>query len=320
MPRPTRLEYEGAFYHVMNRGRGRQRIFDDDRYFQAFLQTLKEARQRFGLVIHAYCLMDNHYHLLLETPHANLSRSMRHINGVYTQRYNRLKNTDGPLFRGRFKSIVVDADTYLLPLSRYIHRNPIETKRPLVDDLSAYPWSSYPAYTQPAKKSDWLETQRVHGILGKNKKYSGYKAYVEQGVDEDILQFYNKGNLASVLGDKGFKESLAQQADENEQNHIFEPMAYDDLISIVGKVYKTPPEILLKPQYGKQQANVARKVAMYCCQYYGDYRLNEIANIFGLTHVGSVSRALHDVKMLIGSEQLLVEMKQIEKNVVIKRT
>ena len=105
MPRPQRIEYENAFYHVMNRGRGRQAVFHDPRYYQAFLETLAEVHQRFHCVIHAYCLMGNHYHLLLETPDANLSRIMRHINGVYTQRHNRLKKTDGALFRGRYKRI-----------------------------------------------------------------------------------------------------------------------------------------------------------------------------------------------------------------------
>ncbi len=101
MPRPVRIEFEGACYHVMNRGRGRQPIFHATAYFHAFLDTLAEAHERFGIVIHGYCLMGNHYHLLLQTPHGNLGRVMRHMNGVYTQRYNRLKPTDGPLFRGR---------------------------------------------------------------------------------------------------------------------------------------------------------------------------------------------------------------------------
>jgi len=122
MPRPQRIEYENAFYHVMNRGRGKQIVFHSDEYYLSFLTLLAETRQRFGCVIHAYCLMANHYHLLIETPRANLSRIMRHINGVYTQRYNRLKKTDGPLFRGRYKSILVEQDAYLLQLTRYIHR------------------------------------------------------------------------------------------------------------------------------------------------------------------------------------------------------
>jgi len=130
MARPIRIEYENAYYHVMNRGRGHQAIFKNDHYYHAFIDTLSEASERFDLVVHGYCLMGNHYHLLLQTPHANLGRVMRHINGVYTQRYNRLKKTDGPLFRGRYKAILIEEDAYLLRLSRYIHRNPIETKQP----------------------------------------------------------------------------------------------------------------------------------------------------------------------------------------------
>jgi putative transposase len=105
MPRPLRIEYENAYYHVMNRGRCRQKIFHDERYFEAFITTLAEAHQRFGIQILCYCLMGNHYHLLVKTPEANLGRAMRHINGLYTQGYNRLKNTGGSLFRGRYKAI-----------------------------------------------------------------------------------------------------------------------------------------------------------------------------------------------------------------------
>ena len=154
MPRPQRIEYKNAFYHVMNRGRARQAIFQDERYYQAFLDTLAEAYQRFHCIIHAYCLMGNHYHLLLETPNANLSRIMRHINGVYTQRHNRLKHTDAPLFHGRYKAILVDKDAYLLQRSRYIHRNPIDMKQPMVRNLHDYQWSSYPAYTAKVNAPD----------------------------------------------------------------------------------------------------------------------------------------------------------------------
>ena len=115
-------------------------ICHDDIYYETFLTTVAEACQRFDCIIHGYCLMGNH--LIIETPNANLSRVMRHINGVYTQRYNRLKKTDGSLFRGRFKAILVDQDNYLLQLTRYIHRNPKEMKRPLVTQLADYSWSS----------------------------------------------------------------------------------------------------------------------------------------------------------------------------------
>lgn len=180
MSRPLRIEYEGAFYHVMNRGSGRQIIFPGSDYRQAFVQGIDEAHRRFGLEVHAYCLMGNHYHLFVRTPRANLSRAMRHVNGLYTQRYNRLKNTDGALFRGRYKAILVEASSYLLQVSRYIHRNPVETKPPLVHTLKDYPWSSYPAYLDCGQKPDWLYVASVFAELGSDRA-SQYRKYVESG-------------------------------------------------------------------------------------------------------------------------------------------
>ncbi len=156
MSRPLRIEYPDAYYHVMSRGRGHQTIFDETPDYQAFLTTLEEAYKRFGVEVHAYYLVGTHYHLLLKTPEANLSRVMRHINGVYTQRYNRIKQTDGPLFRGRYKAILVERDEYWLQLTRYIHRNPIEVRVPRVRALEAYPWSSYPAYLNQVAAPTWL--------------------------------------------------------------------------------------------------------------------------------------------------------------------
>ena len=146
MVRPQRVEYEGAYYHVMSRGQGRQNVYHGERYYEYFLDCLEQAHKRFALEVHAYCLMSNHYHLLVRTPRGNLSRCMRHINGVYTQHHNFLKRTDGTLFRGRYKAINIEASSYLLEVSRYIHRNPVEMSKPLVKEFEQYRWSSYPAY------------------------------------------------------------------------------------------------------------------------------------------------------------------------------
>lgn len=128
MSRPLRIEVPDAWYHVMNRGLRRQPVFSDVEDYQIFLETLRESCERFGVSLGAYCLMPNHYHLLVHTPNANLSRFMRHVNGVYTQRFNRKNSKDGPLFRGRYRALVVDADEYLLQLVRYIHLNPVKAK------------------------------------------------------------------------------------------------------------------------------------------------------------------------------------------------
>ena len=150
MSRPLRVEFPGAWYHVMNRGAGRKNIFRQPEHRQLFHDLLMEIRSVYGWEVHAYCLMSNHYHLLLHTPLANLGRAMRHLNGVYTQRFNRSVKTDGPLFRGRYKAILVDADNYLLQVSRYIHRNPVEAGQPQwMQDLL---WTSYPVYVGKRKK------------------------------------------------------------------------------------------------------------------------------------------------------------------------
>ena len=154
MSRPLRIEYPNAFYHVMNRGLSRKDIYliDDDR--QVFLETLKEASKLFGLRIICYCLMPNHYHLLIQTPKPNLSRAMRHLNGIYTQRFNRIHKKDGPLFRGRYKAILVQEDEYLTHLIRYIHLNPVQAS--LVQDPVKYPWASHAAYLK-------AKDQRIKG-------------------------------------------------------------------------------------------------------------------------------------------------------------
>jgi putative transposase len=124
--RPLRIKFPNAWYHVMNRGRRAEKIFIDPNDYKVFVDLLKETAGTWNIKVAAYCLIYNHYHIFLKTPEANISRSMRHLNGVYTQRFNRRHKLDGPLFRGRYKSIVVGADHYLLQLVRYIHKNPVK--------------------------------------------------------------------------------------------------------------------------------------------------------------------------------------------------
>ena len=327
MPRPTRIEYEDAYYHVMNRGRGRQQIFHSAEYYAAFLDTLAEACQRFGLKVHAYCLMGNHYHLLLQTPQGNLGRIMRHINGVYTQRYNRLKRTDGPLFRGRYKAILVDQDSYLLQLSRYIHCNPINMKKPLVSQLENYAWSSYPAFINKAKAQEWLERETTYQMLGVSKKYKAYQAFVGQGVDKDIDAFYNKGNTASVLGDKGFIEWLREDKnleleEKDLAKHLLpESFTIERIIQRVADYYRLNPEELTRLVKGPKKGLPGRKVAMYLCQHLGGHSLKEIMIKFDLTNIGSVSFITSKMRRHIkNNDNLGKEIQKIKAYIVKKAT
>jgi len=159
MARPLRIEFPGALYHITSRGNQKAAIYLDDTDRIQFLDTLSAVCSRFNWVIHAYCLMDNHYHLLVETPVSNLSLGMRQLNGVYTQRFNRQQNRVGHVFQGRYKSVIVEKDSYLLELARYIVLNPVRAK--MVRTVKHWQWSSYRATAglselQGGLKVDWL--------------------------------------------------------------------------------------------------------------------------------------------------------------------
>ncbi len=186
MARPLRIEYPGAVYHVTSRGNDRQAIYETkaDRY--RFLKLLEQACKRHQWSVYAYCLMDNHYHLLIETREATLSKGMRHLNGVYTQWYNntRKEKRFGHLFQGRYKAILVDRDNYLLELSRYIVLNPIRAK--MVSELMDYPWSSYRAMVGYFETGDWLAVDWMFSQFSKQKKraIAKYQDFVEEGIGQ----------------------------------------------------------------------------------------------------------------------------------------
>lgn len=176
MSRPLRLEFPGALYHVTSRGNAREDIFVDDEDKALFLAVLEETVARFGWLCHAYCLMDNHYHLLIETPDGNLSLGMRQLNGIYTQRLNRRHGRVGHVFQGRFKAILVERESYLLELCRYVVLNPIRAK--MVKDINRYRWSSYPATIGSSPAPNWLTTDWVLGQFGRQRAAARRK-YVE---------------------------------------------------------------------------------------------------------------------------------------------
>ena len=168
MSRPLRIQYPNAWYHVMKRGRRGESVFESKDDYQLFLDILHEAIELFSLRISAYCLMTNHYHLLVQTPDSNLSRCMRHINGVYTQRFNAAHGLDGQLFRDRYKAILVGEDSYLLQLIRYIHKNPLRAG--MVKRAELYEWSSHKGFLSRAQNWDWLHKQFILTMTSKDPK------------------------------------------------------------------------------------------------------------------------------------------------------
>jgi putative transposase len=163
MSRPLRIEFEGAVYHVTARGDRREAIYRDDADRHLHLDVLAQAMDRFDAQALAYCQMGNYYHVVLHTRQANLSRLMRHVNGVYTQAFNRRHGLVGHLFRGRFKAVLVDRDGYLLALCRYVERNPVAAG--LVEHPRDWPWSSCRAHLGLDPTPSWLDSDGLHGYL-----------------------------------------------------------------------------------------------------------------------------------------------------------
>ncbi len=302
MPRPPRIKYENAYYHVMNRGRTGQAVFHGDDYYHAFLVSLEEASNRFNLEVIAYCLMKNHYHLFVKTPLGNLDRCMRHINGTYTQRYNRLKKSDGSLFRGRYKSILVEADSYGLYLSRYIHRNPVEIKKPLVKVLSDYQWSSYPCYINKIKSPAWLKRELVYDLLGAKQRYAAYGRYVDVGLDEETKAFYGKGNQAAILGSDDFvKRIIDQYKDKNPGIDKIQGNypSIDRIIEACAIAFEVDSSTIRTSARGRGSRNIPRWAALYLCRELSQSKLHEITDAFGMTHISGVSRAVYKLQPIM---------------------
>jgi len=219
MARKLRLEYEGAIYHVMSRGDRREPIFHDDRDREMFLETLAQAAQKTGWQIHAYCLMANHFHLVLETPGANLVAGMKWFLGTYTSRFNRRHKLFGHLFSGRYKSLIVDGSGtgYLRTVCDYVHLNPVRAKLLRAEHkLGHYQWSSYREYLRPAgRRPAWIRTGRLLGEMGIPKDSTAGRRQFERMTEErrglDDPETYKALRRGWYLGDKAFREDLVEQ-------------------------------------------------------------------------------------------------------------
>lgn len=207
MARPLRLEYSGAVYHITSRGNARADIFCDDADREIFLRVLAAVVERQAWRVYAYCLMGNHYHLLLETPEPNLSRGMRQLNGIYTQRINRRHGRVGHLLQGRFKSIIVERERYLLELSRYIALNPVRagfTRR-----AGAWRWSSYRATAGMQEVPSWLEVGSILARFSADVRAAqrSYQKFVTEGLDLPSPWIELRGQI--FLGTESFVQELA---------------------------------------------------------------------------------------------------------------
>ena len=306
MTRPLRIEYPDAWYHVMNRSRKGQEAFATVEDCNSFIDIIKDAAEIFNMKIAAYCLMANHYHLLVQTPDANLSRCMRHINGIYTQRYNARSGCDGTLFRGRYKSIVVDADSYLLELVRYIHSNPLRAG--IVAKLDDYAWSSHKGYVSKAKKWEWLYKNYILGMFSKDKRAQiiAYKRFISSEESAELIHYYSKKNIPSILGDKVFvkllKDSFLKKKKEKEipESTKLCPEVIDVKKAVCAYYQKEEADLLISR---RGVENEARDFAMYMLRVIRSDRLIKIAEEFNLSNYSSVSTAIERIKRKMDSKK-----------------
>jgi REP element-mobilizing transposase RayT len=296
--RPLRIEYPGAFYHVTSRGNERKMVFQSARDREKYLSYLESAHDRYGAIIHVYCLMGNHYHLLLETPRGNLSQILHHINGAYTTYFNIKRDRSGHLFQGRFKGILVERDTYYKELSRYIHLNPVRAE--LVKSPSEYPWSSYRCFIGKDKKPDWLTTELVLGDFGGEGRngYGGYREYVERGESRELESPLKRVIASTFLGSEEFINNIRME-------YLEKKKVDKRNIPAMRKILRGPSLEEIKKAVaqviGRGHA-LYKKICIYLSHQYSGLSLDEIGTHYGMT-TGAISQLSRRFKETIKEDK-----------------
>jgi len=272
MSRPLRIEYPGAIYHLTSRGNARSDIYRTRQDRQAFLDILAQTCERHRWQCYAWCLMTNHYHLVIQTEQANLSHGMRHLNGVYTQEFNRRHRRVGHLFQGRYKAILVDKDSYLLEVIRYVLLNPVRAN--MTQTAGQYPWSSYRSMIGKVSAPKWLARDRVLGHFSQRlvTAQKHFIKFMQEGKGQSPLWENLRQQL--YLGDEAFVHRLPLKAG-NDPTLI--------------EVPREQRQRLGKPLSHYSKKYIQRDDAIYAAFQCGQYTQKEIARHFDL-HYSTVSK------------------------------
>ncbi|MBZ0157852.1 MAG: transposase [Alphaproteobacteria bacterium] len=283
MARPLRIEYEGAVYHVTSRGNARQRIFYDDEDRASFLGIVESVVKRFNWLCHAYCLMNNHYHLLIETPDGNLSKGMRQLNGVYTQAYNRRHGKEGHVFQGRYKAILVEKESHLGELCRYVVLNPVRAK--IVDSPDQWEWSSYGATTGEKEAPECLTVDWVLGQFSQERGNAQrkYREFVHAGMRISSPWLGLKGQI--FLGGEDFAEKM--------RDTLLKRSGIKEIPKVQRYAYRPALAAVFESDTAAEIKERNRKI--YEAHVRFAYTLKEIADFLGL-HYTTVSRAIKEME------------------------
>jgi REP-associated tyrosine transposase len=311
MARPLRINYPGAFYHVTCRGNERRPIYRDRTDYQSFLGHLQNSLETYGVLLHAYVLMTNHFHLMIETPRGNLSEFMRHLNVTYTGYFNRQHRRVGHLFQGRFKAILVDGDSYLLELSRYVHLNPVRLRKygnhswkERLRVLGSYPWSSLMGYLQEGKREPFVAYERVLEYVGgeTEKGRQAYGQFVEEGIRSGVVRPWEKTIGQVILGSEGFVEKLRSQVGfkgdrERPSVRALQRLSPERVVRKISQVVGWSEEALCRRGGGWERALV-----MDCLYRYSGLKQREIGDRMGGVGYSRVSRARKEIREAVTSQ------------------
>ena len=314
MARPLRIIYPGAFYHITSRGNEQKAVFKSIRDREKFLEYLESASERYDAVIHVYCLMDNHYHLLLETPSGNLPQIMRHINGAYTTYFNIKRGRAGHLFQGRYKAILVEKDEYAKELSRYIHLNPVRAG--MVELPEEYEWSSYLTYIGKHKKPEWLHNDLIHGYFGKTKSSAQkqYQKFVNSLIKKEYDSPLESVVASTILGQTEFTTQVKEKYLSGKETdndipafrELEERISVDDIYREVDSAFSDDTVLI-------------RNIKIYLAKRYSGKRLKEIGDEFGIGQSG-VSQTCRRLSQRIDSDiKLESKLQKIIKKLNLSR-
>ena len=304
MARPLRVEYPGAFYHITARGVAQQAIFFDDADREKLLSLLGQIHEGYGFIFHAYCLMDNHYHLEVETPEANLSRGIQWLGQMYATYVNGRYNRVGHLFQGRFKSVVVERDAYLAALTRYIQLNPVRAN--LVSHPDDYAWSSYRAYMGKVSKPTWLDTKTTLSQFGSNRKIQqrAFRQFMEEDyVTNPLKELFCGFALGSESFVKKLRDFVGKQKKDSEISGLTRALArvsIEDILIAVREEFGVKEKEL---QSKWSRKNAARDVAIYLAARLTGENLRRIGEQCGGLSVPATSLACRRVRERIESDK-----------------
>lgn len=296
MARPLRIEIRGALYHISSRGNDNSPVYRDEEDYQKFLEILSEIPQRYGTFLHVYILMENHYHILIETPEGNIKGAIHYLNASYAGYFNKRYRRSGHLFQGRYKGAIIQKEVYLLPVSRHLHLNPVRAE--VVRRPEDYRWSSYSEYIGKRKPQGWMTYDSILAQYFQPEETARnlYKLYVEEGIGKRENPF--AGMKGGILGKDEFIDEIKRRAKLKKHREIPDSkifarsLKFEDVLTAVAKRFGIDKSMI--KEVGRR-GNQARKVSFYILRQFTDISNERIAKYFGIGYT-AVSQAKSRIK------------------------